>query len=370
MNTKAKVKFGGRERSQFYPTLKKRIDQYFIDNNISKHANSAMVIKTIVMFAMYIVPFIVLLAVQPGVGISMLLWTIMGFGVAGIGMSVMHDGNHGAYSGNDRVNYLIGHAVNLLGGSAYNWKVQHNVLHHTYTNIRHMDEDIDDKPMLRFSPHAKVKFYHRLQWIYAFFFYGILTLYWVVAKDFVQYAKYTREGLAAASTQKNIIILLKIIAVKLIYFFIIIAVPVLFFGLPLLPVIAGFLIMHFIAGLVLTTTFQLAHSVEGTTHPLPDEKGNIENEWAIHQLNTTVNFSPKNKLLSWYVGGLNFQVEHHLFPTISHVHYPKIAGIVKATAEEFNVPYLENKTVGKALRSHISALQTYGRMPDLNEAIG
>lgn len=128
--------------------------------------------------------------------------------------------------------------------------------------------------------------------------------------------------------------------------------------------------MHFVAGIVLTVTFQLAHTVEGTSHPLPNEEGVIENNWAIHQMNTTVNFARHNKFISWYVGGLNFQVEHHLFPKISHMHYSEISEIVKSTAEEFGVPYLENKTLWQAIRSHIETLKRFGKLPDLNEAIG
>jgi linoleoyl-CoA desaturase len=128
--------------------------------------------------------------------------------------------------------------------------------------------------------------------------------------------------------------------------------------------------MHFLSGLILTVIFQLAHSLEGTSHPLPDSSGVIDNEWAIHQMNTTMNFSPDNQVLSWYVGGLNFQVEHHLFPRISHVHYPSIAPIVKATAEEFNVPYLQHKTFFSALRAHVTFLKKLGRLPDIEEAIG
>jgi linoleoyl-CoA desaturase len=159
------------------------------------------------------------------------------------------------------------------------------------------------------------------------------------------------------------------IAIKVVYLFIVLAVPVLFFHIPFLQVLTGFLLMHFLAGIILTVVFQLAHSVEGTSHPLPNEAGIIENDWAIHQMNTTVNFARHNKLLSWYVGGLNFQVEHHLFPRISHIHYPHIAPIVKQTAEEFGVPYLENKTFGLAIKSHIQFLQRLGRLPDINEAI-
>jgi linoleoyl-CoA desaturase len=233
-----------------------------------------------------------------------------------------------------------------------------------------MDDDISDKPMLRFAPNTEVKKYHRFQWIYAFLFYGITTLYWVLLKDFVQFSKYKKEGVNNNSRKENSVSMLKIVLVKLFYIFIVLVMPTLFFDIPFGQIVVGFLLMHFIAGVILTVTFQLAHSVEGTTHPVPNEDGIIENNWAIHQMNTTVNFSRHNKLISWYVGGLNFQVEHHLFPKISHIHYPAISAIVKETAEEFGVPYLENKTLLQALRSHIATLQRFGKLPDLNEAIG
>jgi len=278
-------------------------------------------------------------------------------------MSVMHDANHGSYSGNSRVNYWLGHSLNLVGGSVFNWKLQHNILHHTYTNIIDMDDDIEDKLILRFSPHTEVKWYHRFQFIYAFVLYGILTLYWVLGKDFVQFRKYIRTGINKESRSRNRVILLKIIAFKFLYLFIFIAAPILFLQLPVWSYISGWLLMHFVAGIVLTVIFQLAHTVENTTHPLPGEEGTIENTWAIHQLSTTVNFSRKSRFLTWYLGGLNFQVEHHLFPGICHIHYPAIAPIVKQTAEEFGIPYLENGSLLQAVSSHVRMLKTYGLRP-------
>lgn len=369
MKLKGQVKFINKDKNQFFATLKKRVDAYFTENNISKYANSVLVIKTAVMLATYIVPFVLLLLLQPPFLVSMVLWFLMGISVAGLGMSVMHDANHGAYSPNKKVNFLMGHVLNLLGGSSLNWKLQHNILHHTYTNITHMDEDIEDKLVLRFSPHTQVKAVHRFQWLYAFLFYGITTLYWVTLKDFVQLNKFTKNGVNTNNKQQNRIAFIKIVALKVVYFFVMLAVPTLFFDINFLQVLTGFLLMHFTAGIILTVIFQLAHSVEEAAHPLPNTEGNIENDWAIHQLNTTVNFSRNNKWLSWYVGGLNFQVEHHLFPRISHVHYPGISNIVKQTAEEFGIPYLENKTFGLALHSHIMHLQNLGRLPNINEAI-
>ena len=119
--------------------------------------------------------------------------------------------------------------------------------------------------------------------------------------------------------------------------------------------------MHAVAGLILSVVFQLAHVVEEAHFPVPDEKGNIENEWAIHQMETTADFSRKSWLITYYVGGLNYQTEHHLFPRICHVHYPKLAPIVEATAKEFGVPYIYNETFITALKSHMSVISKLGR---------
>lgn len=357
---KEKVKFIPTNKTDFFNTLRGRVDEYFVSNNIAKTANFSMVLKTFVLLLLYIVPFCFILTAGSTVFVNMLLYALMGIGLAGIGMCVMHDANHSAYSNNKYVNLILGHTLNLLGGTVFNWKLQHNILHHTYTNIVDMDEDIDDKLIMRFSPHTTVKTIHRFQVVYSFLFYGILTLYWALLKDFVQFIKYTRNKVNTNTTTQNIFTLFKMILGKTIYFYVFLVMPVQYFRLPLNQVIWGFLLMHFVAGIILTVVFQLAHTVEQTTHPLPNSSGNIENDWAIHQLNTTVNFSRNNKILSWYFGGLNFQVEHHLFPRICHIHYPQIAPIVKQTAEEYSIPYLENLTFAKALRSHISTLKRFG----------
>lgn len=363
------IKFVDKEKSAFFFTLRKRVDTYFKENNISRFCNRTMVLKTVILLSTYLLPFLFMLVLHLTAGITILLWCLMGLSLAGIGMSVMHDANHGAYSHSRRVNYWLGHTLNLLGGSVFNWKMQHNLLHHTFTNVVDYDDDIDDKLVMRFSPHTKVKWYHRFQFVYAFAFYGILTLYWALGKDFIQFFKYKKEGINKSDTMESRIILTKIILSKLVYFFTFLVLPVILLKKDAELFIGGFLLMHFTAGVILTVVFQLAHSVEGTSYPLPDRDGKIETCWAVHQLRTTVNFSSRNKWLSWYVGGLNFQVEHHLFPTICHVHYPNLAPIVKATAEEFGVPYLENETFLIALRSHLSTLKNLGRLPSMNEAI-
>ncbi len=349
------VKFVPESKNLFFPTLKKRVDDYFITNKISKHANATMVIKTIVLLSTYIIPFLYILLYNPPFIISTLLWSVMGFSIAGIGMSVMHDANHGAYSSSKWVNSLLGNTLTLIGGSVDNWKVQHNLLHHTFTNIVHEDDDIADKFVLRFSPHTKVKWFHKYQYFYAFLFYGLQTIFWVFVKDFVQFKRYVIKG------EKKWVTFTKLMVLKITYIFVMLVMPVVFFDIPVLHIATGFLLMHFFSGLILTVIFQLAHTVDGTSHPLPNEKNEINNDWAIHQMNTTVDFSPNNPILSWYIGGLNYQVKHHLFTKICHVHYPEISKIVQQTAAEFDVPYLVNEHFSDALMAHINALKRFGR---------
>ena len=364
------IKFISVERSHFFPTLKKRVDDFFVQQGLSKYGGKRLFIKTAVLFAAYLLPYMLLLLWTPMFSVSLLLWFIMGLGMAGLGMSVMHDANHGAYSSNKSMNWIMAHVLNIMGGSTQNWKMQHNILHHTFTNITNMDDDIGSKPGLRLSPHTSVSGIHRYQWMYAFLLYGISTLYWVTAKDFLQFFRYRRRQVSGAKNTSPLLALLKLAILKIVYFGFFLVLPTALTSIPFIEVLAGFLLMHFVAGLVLTIVFQLAHSVEGTDHPLPDRDGRVDNQWAIHQMNTTMNFAADNKWLSWYVGGLNFQIEHHLFPKISHVHYPSIANIVETTAAEFDIPYLNHPTFADAFKAHVFFLKKLGKLPELDTAIG
>lgn len=368
MNAEKKIRFIAIEKSLFFPTLKKRVEQYFSERGKTRYANQTMVLKTIILLCSYVLPFLVILLFAPGFWISMCLWLVMGAAISGIGMNVMHDANHGAFSKNPTVNKWLGFTICLAGAGVSNWKWQHNVLHHTYTNVANLDEDIKNRGVIKLSPHETVTPFHRFQWIYAFFFYGILTLYWVLVKDFVQYAHFIKSGLNRQTKRENLQMLAAMIIIKLAYFGTFFALPTLAFHIRFDFILAGFLLMHFSAGVILTVIFQLAHSVEGTQYPLPNPEGIIEKDWAVHQMETTVNFSPRNKWLSWYIGGLNFQIEHHLFPKICHIHYPGIAPIVKKTAREFGLNYMEHQTFMMALRSHVAALKKFG-IPCFNEGI-
>ena len=352
--------------AEFYPTLTQRVNEYFKHKNLSRNGNGEMFIKTTIMFLLYCIPYVLMItAAVTNIWWMLALCGVMGVAIGGIGLSVMHDANHGAYSSKPWINNLLGFSLNVVGGNAFNWKVQHNVLHHTYTNIHDVDEDISPRGVLRLSPHGEWKSFHRFQHWYAWFFYGLMTLVWVLVKDYVRIQKYERDGLVrkqktTITNEWTVLILSK--AFYVLYIFII---PALVLSVTWWQLLIGFLVMHYIAGFILAVIFQPAHVIDGTEYPLPDDNGKMDNSWAIHQLHTTTNFANNNRILSWYVGGLNFQVEHHLFPGVCHVHYRKIAEIVQQTAHEFGLPYKSEKTFFGALCGHARLLKQLGAKPAL-----
>ena len=348
--------------SDFFKTLKNRIDSYFVDNKKDRQGDFRMYFKTFFMLVAYITPYYFIISgsiTNPFIYTG--LWVLMGVFMAGIGLSIMHDAIHGSYSKNSFVNKLIGEVINLVGGAAINWKIQHNVLHHTYTNVEEYDMDINGPAILRFSPNQKKIGIHKYQHIYAWFLYGLLTLNWATYKDFNSLIRYKKMGLIGGGKYQFTLELIKIIIMKLLYFTFMIVFPIYVGGATGLTVVLNFVVMQWIAGFILSCVFQPAHVMEECEFAVASDDKIIHEDWAAHQVINTVNFAPKNKLLGWYIGGLNFQVEHHLFPNICHIHYRALSQIVKATAEEFKLPYNVQPTFGSALWSHMKMLKELGK---------
>lgn len=355
------LKFNKTDQPDFFKVLNKRVNKYFKDKGLSKKANSNMVFKTIFMLGLYAVPFIcILTGVFHSFGLILLMWSLMGLGMAGIGLSVMHDANHGSYSTNENINKLIGFVLNFLGAFHVNWKIQHNVLHHSYTNIEGYDED-NDNAVLCFSPNQAVKPMYRYQAYYAPFLYCLMSLNRFLVKDFQQVIRFHKKGLLAGEGLTFRSALFQIIFHKTWYIILVLVLPVVLTDITVGQVILGFLIMHFICGLLLSLIFQSAHILEETEFFVPDEEGRMENHWAIHQLRTTANFANTSSWFSWCIGGLNYQIEHHLFPNICHIHYKDISVIVKETTKEFDLPYYQHTTFLGALKSHFVYLDYLGK---------
>jgi linoleoyl-CoA desaturase len=254
---------------------------------------------------------------------------------------------------------MMGNTLNLLGGNASLWRMQHNTLHHTFTNIDGVDEDINGRSFLRFSPHQPVKKMNRYQHIYAWGFYTLLTLNWVMVSDFFRVFRYREKGLIKNKKELRKE-LTQLIFWKSLYYAYAIVLPILLVPVAPWVTILGFVIMHMVAGFILSVVFQMAHVMTEAAYPVPDETNTLPNSWAIHQIETTINFAPKSKLISWLVGGLNYQIEHHLFSNISHVHYKKLSVIVEETAHEFGVAYRSHPTFARALREHTKMLRQLG----------
>lgn len=354
-----RISFKSGKRKNFSKEVKKEVDQYFSENDLSKHANKAMVTKTVILLGTYLIAYALIMTGWFGLPTMLGLCFIMGVGMAGIGFSVAHDALHGAYSSNKRVNQWLGYTFDLLGANSYIWKITHNIIHHTYTNIYEHDEDLEVAEFIRLSPNAEHHWVHKFQHVLAFVAYGFATLFWAFIKDYKYFFK-SNLGPYEDKTHPTSEWITLIIT-KIMYYGYMIAIPLIFLSITWWQLAIGFTVVHLTAGVILGIIFQLAHVVEGTEHPEENEEGNIENAWMIHQLETTSNFAHDNKLLCWYIGGLNYQIEHHLFPQICSIHYPEISTIIRRVAKKHGVPYHYQESFGIAVRSHYRTLKRFGQ---------
>jgi len=359
------IQFSRIDKAKFFKTLNKRVNSYFKENNLKRTGNWKLYTKAVFMFSLFIVPMVFILTVSMPQWVLLLLAVVTGIGLAGVGMNVMHDSNHDSFSSKKWVNKLMGSSIYMLAGNVYNWKVQHNVLHHTFTNIIGKDEDVDAGRIIRFSKNSKWLRIHKFQKYYAIFLYGLLTINWAITTDFKQMRRYLKQKLSYGTFPNPTTEWTKLILSKIGYYALWIVLPLAVLDIVWWKVFVGFFVMHYTAGMILSLVFQLAHIVPKTSMPLPDKDGNLTHTWAIHQLYTTSNFAPSNKLVNFYTGGLNHQVEHHIFPHISHVHYQKLAKIVKKTAQEFNLPYHEYNTMKDAIVEHFRHLGNLGKHAEL-----
>ena len=324
-----------------------------------------MVVKTIFMLTLFFVPLMVLASgMVTNVLMLFSMYILSGLGMAGIGMGVMHDAIHGSYSKNKNINTLLGYTFNLIGANSTVWKIQHNVLHHTYTNIDHVDDDLNAPFFLRFSPHAKHYWLHQFQHIYIWFFYSISTLSWITTKDFVRIKRYRNLGFLDKKNEYKKA-LLSMTAWKLFYYSYALALPMIMVPFSWWIILLAFISMHMVTGLLVSIIFQIAHIMPVNEFPLPDDQGLIDDNWYGHQFATTSNFSPKSNLLFWLIGGLNYQIEHHVLPDVCHVHYKELTQIVSETAREYGMPYHVKKSLVHAIWDHTKMLRLLGKKQEV-----
>lgn len=344
------------KKTEFVSVLTKRVNASFEEGQ-SKAGGTAILKKTAIIALWCLGSYFYLLFGAQGYTQSALAGLSLALAIAGIGFCIQHDGGHASYSERPRLNRWAALSLDLIGGSSWIWKSKHNYLHHYYTNVDGVDADLQDGSYMRLSPLQQHRPVHRWQHLYAWFLYGLLPIKWHFVDDFQNLLQQkVGEQHVRLESRKEIRTMLM---GKVVFFTWALVIPILMHGWA--AALLGYVFVSVCLGVTLAVVFQLAHCVQGAEFVEQPEPGTtFSNEWAEHQLRTTVNFAPHSPFWTWYLGGLNYQVEHHLFPKISHIHYPKIASAVKMTCQEFSVPYKSIPSVREALLSHYRFLKAMG----------
>ncbi len=340
--------------NSLHAELKRRVKEYLDQHEIKGTGNYKLFSKAIILTALLFITYTHLIFFTPSNAVAIIESVFFGCLIAAIGFNVMHDGSHGSFSKYAWLNKLASSSISVLGASRFMWGMKHVTIHHTYTNIDGVDDDIEVGVFMRMAPTQKHYLLHRFQHIYFWFLYMLLYIFWIF---FTDYKKYFSKKIGSVSIKSMTFMEhFEFWSVKLYHAFAFVILPIYMLGW--LSWLVGFIVATFVAGFVLSIVFQLAHTVEHTEFPVAIQPENkMPDEFATHQISTTANFATKSKLVSWLVGGLNYQIEHHLFPKISHVHYPAISKIVKQACKDFKIKYIEYPTVASAIKAHVNYLR-------------
>ncbi len=347
-----RLKFG--HDAGFQRELRRRVEDFIRRTGLCQRDCPRMYVKTAVILAAFMLSYALLVFVARTWWQALPLAVILAFATAEIGFNIQHDGGHKAYSNRAWVNKLMAMSLDMVGGSSYVWRWKHVVFHHTYVNVKGHDTDIDLGIFGRLSPQQRRRAFHRWQHFYLWPLYGVMVIKWHLYDDFHDVIT-GRMGENRFPRPRGWELVL-FIGGKLTFLVLAFGIPLLFH--PLWSVVLFYALIAGIVGVFLSVVFQLAHAVERADFPCEDKiTGRIENPWAVHQVQSSVDFARDSRLVSWLVGGLNFQIEHHLFPTLSHVNYPAISGIVEGTCREFGVHYAAQPSFRAAVASHFRWLR-------------
>ena len=354
------IRFSTSEDNDFSEILTKRVYDYFDKNGINTYANKPMVLKTLLFFGFYTAIYLFILnGNSTNLVLLFVLWGTLGLLQSFIGMSIMHDTVHEAYTKSRFIRFFLQLPILAIGVEPKIWKIEHNIIHHTYTNVEGIDQDIHPRYLFRFTKNQPKKWFHAYQHLYSTLIYSLLIIEWVTIKDFLMTVKYHRMHFIKTKRQTALIIGMIVIK-KTVFFYLFLILPLKTLDFKPHIIVLMFLTMMVVAGISMTIIFQLAHVVPKIT-----TENNHENlskiNWKVYQLATTCDFAHKNKPLTYLIGGLNYQIEHHLFPHICHIHYPEIAKIVRETTKEYHLPYHYEETLFQAIKSHYSHLKELGR---------
>jgi linoleoyl-CoA desaturase len=355
--------YSDEELSSINKELQRVVREYFKKRNIKRHGNERMKFKSFFMLTTFLIPIVILnLGILSNPFSIFILYVISGFGMAGIGMGIMHDALHGSYSKDKWINRIMGYSIFLIGANESIWKIQHNVLHHTYTNIEPMDDDLNTHGVMRFSPNAERKWFHAYQHYYAWILYGLMTLVWMSTRDFVRGTQYKKLGFFSGKGEfRNEMI--KSVILKIMFVTVLLIMPILLNPVSWYVIFISFLGMHFLAGIIISLVFQTAHVMPDSEFPELNYGEKLPSSRLFHQLSTTCNYGRNSNIFSWYIGALNFQIEHHLFPDICHVHYKGLSEEIRTVIERNGLPYNSKTSFVSAIGDHYKMLKKLGEKP-------
>lgn len=341
----------------FQVELRRRVDEYFTRTGRRRRDCPQMYLKTFILVGLFVLSYVMLVFFATAWWQALPLAILLGFVTAGIGLNVQHDGGHEAYSSRGWINRLAAMTLDLIGGSSYLWHYQHGVLHHTYVNITGHDSDIDLGIFARITPHQRRLKLHRWQHFYIWPLYGLMALRWQLFGDYMDVIR-GRMGDHRIPRPRGWDLAI-FLGGKVFFLTLALGVPMIFH--PWWVVLIYYGAAGMVVGITLSVVFQLAHTVEEAAFVVPNDANRIENAWAIHQVESTVDFARRSRLAAWLLGGLNYQIEHHLLPRICHVNFPALAPIVEQTCRDFGVRYSEHPTFMAGVRSHYRWLREMGR---------
>ena len=294
------------------------------------------------------------LLLAPTLAAALLAALSLALAASALGFSVFHDANHGTLFRHPSWNLKAARLCSvLLGPSRHFWVHKHQGLHHRQPNVLGWDDDLETRGRLRLSPACPWQPRFHRQELKALLYYGLNTVEWLFWKDF---RCLLRGGLnewhaCELSKQQRT----EFLVCKGLYFLWFVAPP--FLVLPLPWAVIGFIIFHFVLSWVLAVVFQLAHLTPG----MEFDGVRAEDDWALHQLRTTADFATGSRLTTWFTGGLNHQIEHHLFPNVAHTHYAGLGPVVRSIAQRHGIQCHDLGGISSALSEHFALLQTLGR---------
>ena len=345
-------------RTGFRDELESEVASFFERRGVSRLGSYGLWLKTAMLGVWLAASYGLLVFVVSQPWLAVLTCASLACAMAGVGFNVMHEGGHRAYASSSAVNRGMAFSLDLLGGSSYFWRYKHGIAHHGYPNISGSDDDVNLGILGRLTPHDRRRGFHRFQHLYVWLLYALMAIKWQLLDDFRDIIK---PGVADTRVPRPAIGEQVLFWTgKFLFFGLALGLPILFHPWP--RVVVFFLLTSAILGLILSVVFQLAHCLGEAKFATPPLHGTaLACDWATHQVESTVDFARHNGPLTWLIGGLNFQIEHHLFPRVCHTHYPALSKIVERVCEKHGVRYVAHATAGRALRSHYRWLRELGR---------